>query len=32
MGKTLAAAVGIPAATIDKNVLTGAVINAALAG
>ena len=31
MGKTLAAAVGIPAETIAKNVLTGAVVAAALA-
>jgi hypothetical protein len=31
MGKTLAAAVGLPGATIDKNVLTGAVVKAALA-
>jgi hypothetical protein len=30
MGKTLAAAVGLPAATIDANVLTGKVIKSAL--
>jgi hypothetical protein len=26
MGKTLASAVGLPAETVDKNILTGAVI------
>ncbi len=30
MGKTLAAAVGLPSDTIEKNVLTGAVVRAAL--
>jgi hypothetical protein len=32
MGQTLAAAVGLPAATLQKNVLHGAVIRAALTG
>ncbi len=32
MGKTLAAAAGIAADTIEKNVLTGKVVGAALAG